>query len=48
MPKDDERTLQDIFTDMLVEYRLFIVKTDRLIAEAKEAMKRKEQDDKRD
>lgn len=44
MPNDDKRTLQDIFTDMLVEYRLFIVKTDRLVAEAKEAMKRKDKD----
>lgn len=43
MPNDDKRTLQDIFTDMLVEYRLFIVKTDRLVAEAKEAMKRKDE-----
>lgn len=45
MPNDDNRTLQDIFMDMLLEYRLFIVRTDCLVAEAKEAMKRKDKDE---
>lgn len=40
MPED--RSLSDIFTDILVQYRTFIIKSDKLIAEAKEAIKKQE------
>lgn len=46
MPKD--RSLTDIFTDMLVQYKLFVMRSDRLIEEAKQALKEQEKKDETD
>lgn len=46
MPKNDQRTLQDVFEEMLIEYEVFVNNSEQLIKDAKAILRQQKRNKK--